>query len=326
MKVLHFWSKGRHVGDFFYARAQQNLLRQHFGAVEIWESACGFHLPGDTGITREALMQPADLVIVGGGPLYGLEDYPGSLVFNEADLAACDKPVLVWSTGLDLQMGGSPVPLDSVHALHSRAQSAAVRDRGTQAWLRGLGYNSTVTGDASHFLVELQVVKHRKGPVLFSWRQDLCERLADTVKGWSEWAAYQGLQAKLVCLSDGDAESAEKLGFPYFYAEQDVEEYVAVIGSASAVLGCRMHAAILALTQGVPAHCFYASSRIKWWGDEFFGPGEWVSPLFDMTVGRLASLTEELLGNGDLSVFERFTERVGQLRHETEQWLSSEVL
>jgi len=324
MKVLHFWSKGRHVGDFFYARAQQNLLRELLGDVEIWESACGRHLPGDDGITREALMQPADLVIVGGGPLYGLKDYPGSLVFSEADMQACDKPVLVWSTGLDRQMRGSPVPLDSVHALHSKAKSAAVRDRGTRAWLRGLGYESTVTGDASHFLVEPEPVKHRKGPVLFSWRQDLCELLADTVKGWLEWAESQGLEAKLVCLADGDAESAEKLGFPYFYAEQEVEKYVAFIGSASAVLGCRMHAAILALIQGVPAHCFYASSRIKWWGDDFFRL-EWLLPLFDMTVGSLTSITEELL-SGNLSIFQLFTERVQELRLQTKQWLLSEVL
>jgi len=69
MRILHFWSKGPHVGDYFYARAQQQMLRELLGPVDIWEDSCARHNPGDKGITRKKLMQPADAVIIGGGPL-----------------------------------------------------------------------------------------------------------------------------------------------------------------------------------------------------------------------------------------------------------------
>ncbi len=329
MKILHFWSKGRHVGDFFYARAQQRLLRCCLGDVEVWETTCARHDPGDEGITRDGLMERADAVIVGGGPLYDLMGGGGNLFVREEDLVSCGKPIIVWSTGLDAKLDnhGRPIiweapPMSNIHALHRVATSAAVRDRGTQSYLRSLGYDSEVTGDAAHFLADLQLVKHRDGPVLFSWRHDLCEPLTDTVAKWLRWATLKGVDVRMVCLSAADAESAKRIGFPYFYADQDVDRYIELLGSASAVLGCRMHAAIVALIQGVPAHCFYYTTRIKFWGDDFFGPGKWILPLSEMTVDKLCELTEQLLA-GNLSVFDPFTQRVNHLRLKTESWLQS---
>lgn len=326
MRILHFWSKGPHVGDFFYAQAQQKLLRECLGAVDIWEDSCARHNPGDEGITKEKLMQPADAVIVGGGPLYDLRGEQGNLFVSADDLIDCGKPVFVWSAGLEANldhegrwMTWEAPSLPNIRSLHSVATSAAVRDRATQNWLHRLGYPSEVTGDASHFLTPLESVHQRSGPVLFAWRHDLCEPIVRVVSEWLSWAAKQRLEVRLICLSDADAQSAARLGFPYFHAGQEVKPYIELLGSAGAVLGCRMHAAIVALIQGVPSHCFYATSRIKTWGEDFFGDG-WVLPVSDMTTARLCKLTDELL-SGDMARFEPFTERVGQLRSETERWL-----
>ena len=326
MRILHFWSKGPHVGDFFYARAQQKLLRECFGHVEIEEDTCAKHNPGDEGITREKLMQPADAIIVGGGPLYDLCGAQGNLFVNQGDLADCGKLVFVWSAGLDANLDeqGRFIAWDApslphIRGLHNVAKSAAVRDEATQTWLHRLGYASEVTGDASHFLTPLKSVRQRLGPVVFSWRHDFCEPVAGLVSDWLSWAARRGLEVRMVCLSNADAQSAARMGVPYFYAGQDIGPYIEFLGSAGAVLGCRMHAAILALIQGVPSHCFYATSRIKSWGDDFFGNG-WLLPLSQMTEHRLCRLTEELV-SGDTTRFEPFTERVEHLRSETQRWL-----
>jgi len=327
VRVLHFWSKGRHVGDFFYARAQQAVLRQILGQVEIYESSCARHNPGDKGISRDDLMQPADVVIVGGGPLYDFLGGPGNLFVSKHDLIACQKPVLVWSTGLDakLDANGQPILWDApclphVDALHSVARSAAVRDTATQQWLKGRGYRSVVTGDAAHFLRELQPVTHKDGPVLFSWRHDICEPLAEIVMEWVGWARKQGLKVQAICLSEADARSASFLhNVDYIHRGQEVNYYADALAGASAVLGCRVHAAIVALIQGTPAHCYYHTSRIKSWADDFFEE-EWISPLADISLEGLCAITEELL-SGDLKRFNPFTQRVKRLRELTQRWI-----
>ncbi len=102
-----------------------------------------------------------------------------------------------------------------------------------------------------------------------------------------------------------------------------VDAYVRFLGSAAAGLGCRMHAAIVALIQGVPAHCFYATSRIKSWGDDFF-TGQWVLPISELTASRLCALTDMLL-SGSTERFEPFTQRVELLRARTEHWLEANL-
>lgn len=325
MKILHFWSKGYHVGDFFYARAQQQMLWEQFGPVEIWEGTCARHNRGDQGVRRQDLLQPADAVIIGGGPLYDLCGLgAGNLFLSEKDLVDCGKPVLVWSAGVDALNGKeATLSLPYIRALHDVAKSAAVRDSATQQWLQQLGYDSVVTGDASHFLTPLRSVQQHSGPVVFSWRHDLCEPRVEAVREWMAWAEARGLEIRMVCLSNGDVESAARLGLPHFYADQDVDAYVRFLGSAAAVLGCRMHAAIVALIQGVPAHCFYATSRIKSWGDDFF-TGQWVLPIPELTASRLCALTDMLL-SGSTERFEPFTQRVELLRARTEQWLEANL-
>lgn len=328
LKILHFWSKGPHVGDYFYARSQQAMLRELFGDVLVSEGTCARHYPSDQGITRQMLMEPADLVIVGGGPLYDLLGSQGNLFVNREDLAECGKPVLVWSTGIDAPLDNNRIVSDTVlkavDSLHGIAKAAAVRDTATQNWLATRGYTSTVTGDAAHFLTDIKPVRQQTGKVLFSWRHDLCEGLGTPIREWVHWCEGQGFETELICLTKGDMESARNMNLPFFYAENDVDAYIQTLGTAAIVLGCRVHAAIVALIQGVPAHCFYATSRIRAWGDELFDDRRYVLPIEDLTFSKLCERTIFLL-NGDIRQFNRFTEKTIELRQKTIQWLRGNV-
>ena len=332
LKILHFWSKGNLVGDFFYTRAQQAILKELLGDVEIWEGCCARHKLEDKGILREDILQPADLVIVGGGPLYWLFSNNGNLFFKEQDLVDCKKPILVWSTGMDTFLDNKNNPIcrnvKSVYyadALHRVAKSAAVRDVGTQTWLKKRGFASVVAGDAAHFLVPLEPVKMRPGPILFSYRHDACEPITETLITYFNWLDKHRLKFYLICSDKADRDSAEKLGYPIYYTEpSSIEEYIKFIGKSGCVLGCRMHIAIVALTQGIPSHCFYFSSRIKFWGDDFFGKDKWLLPLSEVSVDRLCSITEQLL-SGKTSVFDPFTSRVVYLKQVTYKWLGENL-
>ncbi|MBI1371676.1 MAG: hypothetical protein GC159_02785 [Phycisphaera sp.] len=322
LTIHHYYPLGStNTGDALVARAIGQHLRQHLGdGIDIVPMPVNDRLTtgapiGLRGANLERTNAEADVVVVGGSNLLEPRHDGGWGVFTDVDSIARLRPPLLligMGTGSDF---ARPVrdyvepALSQVRALHARADVALVRDQLTADTLSRLGIDATCVGCPVMFMTDRPVTAAAAagdGPVLVSmppsrlmrtWRGRRFMRAAMT---YVDWLRRRDDVEVIVTLHDTrDREPAAELvprGVATFDAN-DLDALIARFDDCRAVIGFRLHAALLGLALGKPV----LPVALDWRGRAFVA----TAGLGDLSVdaqqpalpARLRDLTARLLAD-----------------------------
>ncbi|MFO0814193.1 MAG: polysaccharide pyruvyl transferase family protein [Gemmatales bacterium] len=352
LRVHHYYpAKSTNVGDTLVAHAIQTALRRHLGDITVTSMHVNHRHAtlGEASGLLEANVQrsnlEADLVVVGGSNL--LEPRKPSRrnaanfrwhwgVQTEVEwLQALRPPVLLLGMGSGSEWRGTIRPYTSkaateIRTLFQMSLASAVRDEPTREALEKIGVTTECTGCPVTFLTDRQVQFDAGKPLIVSLPP------ARILKTWSgrwfmhrtmnylRWLRKNQVEFVVTLHERADLDFASHWvpkATPLFYTE-NVSELITRYEECCAVIGFRLHAALLSLGLGKPI----IPVNVDWRGRGFshtFGlqdvalePDAW------NCFTRLRILTNELLRGGS-SLETRLRERKEHFRLRYESFLSA---
>jgi polysaccharide pyruvyl transferase WcaK-like protein len=325
LTVHHYYPYGSsNLGDLLVARALRLQIPRYFGDCRFVDLPVNDRYPGTdrpVGLTGENITRSnaeADLIVIGGSNLlqsrtskkvegkrlgrWGVQTDLGSI-------GAINKPILLVGMGTGSSWGKKipryAWPADAeIKALHDKAIASAVRDDATVRELARIGVSTRCTGCPVTFTTDAAIEAPAAGATVAVSFPPI--RILKSLTGRRFMAAAMKHAAQLkaagvpvvVTLHDSeDIEPAKTLvpkGLEVFYTE-NLEELVARFAGVGAVIGYRLHAALLGFGLGKPI----IPVGVDWRGKAFietFGLQPFsVQPTILGGVGPVAELTRKLI-------------------------------
>ncbi|MBU1633223.1 polysaccharide pyruvyl transferase family protein [bacterium] len=261
----------------------------------------------------------ADAVIIGGSDQY----YKWSPRILAGEIENLIPPLFLIGLGasskdLDsLPFLGNDTYRKDILAVNQKSRLSSVRDIRTREFLENLGYmDSIVTGCPALYLFDenLHVNLQSKNilltfpyPVIRKKTQEnKYQILIKLVKNIIPFISASGFDPIIVCHDDRDVPAAQKL-FPdqLIFFSNYTHDYFQLYKNAKMVIGSRLHATILALSQGTPAININLDIRGQGFS-ETFGLTKWNINYTENDIEeRLVSNINQLL-SGNLSDFINF--------------------
>ncbi len=273
MRIHHYYPQRRNIGDTFVRDGIRALIRRVESNVEFEDFVVNPPKGSDRpyGLRGENLRRSnaqADLVVVGGSNLYqcGSQGQWGVTTDVES-LSALTRPLLMiglgWGSSFRAKSHApSPRSVEEIQLANRRAIASAVRDEPTAEFLRGLGVqDAQMTGCPATFLFDepfrfrqSDLVAVTMPPGRFDKHPFFYWKLMRTLRGYLAWLDKTGCKPVLVCHDPRDFEHARALSRSRYeiMAATEPPPFYELFSRCCLVVGFRLHAAIMALSQGVP--------------------------------------------------------------------------
>jgi polysaccharide pyruvyl transferase WcaK-like protein len=282
MRIHHLYPRTRNIGDHFVQIGIERMVRRIVpgASFELFNVNRRGEEKSEYGLTRtfvERANRDADLVIIGGSNLYeGNYRWPWGVHLEAGALESLRVPLFL------LGIGSGSNFLSSLHRPSKRAQReirllndysafSGARDVITLDWLEGLGVSKAkLLGDPGTFVFNQPAQHNREGAVLITM---------PPLRFWSSkrhfWQAHRrgrpmfkaltllaqtllerGHKIVVACNDPRDLPVAQALFKGWFPGDvvcpETPEDYFRLLAAARAVVGGRLHTAVVAFSLGVP--------------------------------------------------------------------------
>jgi hypothetical protein len=337
--VHHYCPHTFNAGDHFVVRSIREHLRRHLPQAVFVPKAVARNRGwgGPIGLRGENIRESnahADAVILGGSDQY--HDWAPRITAGE--IVHLAPPLFLVGLGVSSADLGAPPTLgkaayrEDILAANTHASLSSVRDDVTAAFLRDLGFDgAVVTGCPALYLEDRPLAVRDEGPVLLTFPYPLARSetaagkyavLLDALRRLLDRLDAAGERAVVVCHDDRDVAPAQEHfpGRPLFFSNY-VDDYLPLVSGAKAVIGSRLHAAILALGMGVPAININLDLRGTGFS-ETFGLGGWNVDYTAPGLGDALWERFETVRAGSLDGFSAFAEQKERYRAVFERFMA----
>ena len=327
LTVHHYYPYGStNLGDLLVARALRLQIPKHFGDCRFVDVPVNDRYPGSdrpVGLIRpnvERSNDEADLIVIGGSnllqsrtskkPPEGGKKLGRWGVQTDLDsIGLINKPLLLVGMGTGSSWGKSIPkyvwPADAeIKALHQKAIASAVRDDATVRELSRIGVITRCTGCPVTYTTDSPIESPPPGstlaisfPPIRIMKNWTGRRFMKSAMQYAGRLKAAGVPVIITLHDSEDIEPAKSLapsGVEVFFTES-LEELVNRFTNVGAVIGFRLHAALLGFGLGKPI----IPVGVDWRGKAFietFGMQDYaIQPSLFGSGKRLESLTRKLL-------------------------------